>query len=186
MIPYCILAMEDDNDREFMSTLFINYNRLMYREVYRMLHDTWAAEDVVQATVEKLIDKVKELRIKERDHLVNYIISASRNTAKNYLRDHGRYETLPFDEETDLPDREHSGDAMDLRLIMENDLDILARIWPRLDERSRFLLEGRYLLGKTTLELAQELNIKPDSVRMALTRARKKAYQLMMDEIEPT
>lgn len=184
MIPYCILVIEDDDDREFMSALFTNYNRLMYREIYCILYDPWATEDVMQTTIEKLIDKVKELRVKDRDHLVNYIISASRNRAKNYLRDHSRYQLVPLDDETGIPDIEHSSDAMDFQLIRESDLDILARIWPRLDERSRFLLEGRYLLEKTPQELAQELNIKPDSVRMALTRARKTAYQLMANEME--
>lgn len=183
MIPLCILVIEDDDDREFMATLFTKYNRLMYHEIYRILHDTWAAEDVMQTTVEKLIDKVKELRMKDRNHLVNYIITASRNHAKNYLRDQGRYEMLSFDDETDLPDIEHSSDEMDFRLIQENNLDILFRVWPQLDERSRYLLEGRYLLEKTLPELSQELGIKPDSVRMALTRARKNAYQLMMNEI---
>ncbi len=28
MIPYCILIIEDDDDREFMTWLFRNYNRL--------------------------------------------------------------------------------------------------------------------------------------------------------------
>lgn len=183
MIPLCILVIEDDDDREFMSMLFTNYNRLMYREIYSILHNAWATEDVMQSTLEKLIDKVKELRVKDRDHLVNYIITASRNLAKNYLRDNGRYEMLSFDDEIDLPDMEHSGDEMDLQLIRENNLDILSQVWPQLDERSRYLLEGRYLLEKTLAELSQELGIKPDSVRMALTRARKNAYQLMTDKI---
>lgn len=183
MIPLCILVIENDDDREFMSMLFTKYNRLMYHEIYRILHDSWAAEDVMQTTIEKLIDKVTELRVKDRDHLVNYIISASRNHAKNYLRDQGRYEMLSFDDETDLPDVEHSGDEMDFRLIRENNLDILSRVWPQLDERSQYLLEGRYLLEKTVSELSQELGIKPASVRMALSRARKTAYQLMVDKI---
>ena len=184
MIPYCILVIEDDDDREFMSALFTNYNRLMYQEIYRILHDVWATEDVMQTTIEKLIDKLPELRTKDRDHLVNYIIAASRNHAKNYLRDHSRYILLSFEDEINLPDTEHSSDEIDLRLIKENHLDVLVRVWPRLDERSRFLLEGRYLLEKTLQELAQELDIKPDSVRMALTRARKAAYQLITNELE--
>ena len=114
---------------------------------------------------------------------MNYIISASRNRAKNYLRDYSRYQLIPFDDETEIPDAECSGDDMYFRLIRKSNLDILARIWPYLDERSRFLLEGRYLLEKTPQDLAQELNIKPDSVRMALTRARKAAYQLMIEKM---
>ena len=32
MIPYCILVIEDDDDRAFMEQLFVDYHRLMYHE----------------------------------------------------------------------------------------------------------------------------------------------------------
>lgn len=46
MIPICILAIEDSDDREFMSQLFVQYQRLMYSTIFEILHDTWATEDV--------------------------------------------------------------------------------------------------------------------------------------------
>lgn len=52
-------------------------------------------------------------------------------------------------------------------------------IWAKLDERSRFVLESRYILEKTDAEIAQTLKVNPNSVRMILTRARKKAFSLM-------
>lgn len=79
MIPYCILVIEDDDDRAFMEQLFVDYHRLMYHEIFKLVHDQWAAEDVMQSTLVRLIDKIPELRIKDRDHLVNYIITASKN-----------------------------------------------------------------------------------------------------------
>ena len=59
------------------------------------------------------------------------------------------------------------------------ELDALAQVWPRLDENTRWLLEARYILDYSDGELARELGVKPDSVRMALTRARRKARHLM-------
>jgi len=60
-------------------------------------------------------------------------------------------------------------------------LEALSRIWTQLDERTRYLLEGYYILDLSAAEMARELNIKPASLRMALTRARKTAYQLLQD-----
>ena len=57
----------------------------------------------------------------------------------------------------------------------------MSRIWTQLDERTRYLLEGYYILNLPAAEMARELNIKPASLRMALTRARKTAYQLLQD-----
>ena len=138
MIPYCILVIEDDDDRTFMEQLFVDYHRLMYHEIFKLVHDQWAAEDVMQSTLVRLIDKIPELRLKDRGHLVNY--------------------------------------------IKKEDLEELAHIWTQLDERTRYLLEGHYILNLPAAEMARELNIKPASLRMALTRARKTAYQLLQDK----
>lgn len=58
MIPYCILVIEDDNDREFMTLLFIRFQRLLYKEIYEILKNPWNTEDILQATLVKLIDKI--------------------------------------------------------------------------------------------------------------------------------
>ena len=74
------------------------------------------------------------------------------------------------------------GEAIELQVIKKEDLEALSRIWTQLDERTRYLLEGYYILNLPATEIARELNIKPDSLRMALTRARKTAYQLLQDK----
>ena len=62
----------------------------------------------------------------------------------------------------------------------------LLRRWPQLDAKSKYLLEGKYILGKSDEVMAEELSIKPASVRMALTRARQCAYQLLTKEQTPS
>lgn len=123
MLPICILAIRDDDDRAYMTRLFVKYQRLMYRTIHDILGDKWATEDVLQTTLLRLIDHLDTLRRLE--------------------------------------------------------LDALAQVWPRLDENTRWLLEARYILDYSDGELARELGVKPDSVRMALTRARRKARRLM-------
>ena len=55
----------------------------------------------------------------------------------------------------------------------------LISAWHKLDDRSRFLLEKYYFLEMSCTEIAEELGTKPGSVRMALSRARKSAYNLL-------
>lgn len=182
MIPSYILAIENDDDRYFMERLYECYSRLMYSEIYKIVEDRWWAEDLMHATIERLIDKVDELRTKDRNHLVNYIISASRNQAKNYIRDNKARSGYSFDEHFDMPDWENSRDEVEFKLILAEDLRRLPLIWDKLDDESRYVLEGYYILEKSMPRLAAELNIKPGSVRMALSRARKRAYCLMQGE----
>lgn len=68
-----------------------------------------------------------------------------------------------------------------MRLAYTDELEHLSKVWPKLDWRSRYLLESHYILEKSPYEIAN-LGIKPDSVRMALTRARKAAYALLAKE----
>lgn len=60
----------------------------------------------------------------------------------------------------------------------------LIRIWPLLTPRNQYILRAKYILEKSSAEIAHELGIKSDSVRMALTRARKEAYILIKREME--
>lgn len=182
IIPYCILVIEDDDDREFMTFIYQSYHRLIYHEVRKIVEDPWAAEDIMQEVTVTLIDKVKELRAKEERQMINYIIAISQNKAKNFARAAKAHGEVPFEAGAEAGTR--VTDDLDSRLMRECDIESLARIWPRLSERSRYLLEGRYVLEKSVEQLAEELRLQPGSVRMALTRARREAYSLFTNDTD--
>ena len=165
-----------------MTRLYLDYNRLMRQQIAKIVQDEWAAEDLMQTTLMKLIDKVQDLRTKDRNHLINYIISACKNQARNYIRDKSRHMEYSIDEYLDVPDQHNGADEIEMRLAHTDELEHLSKVWPKLDERSRYLLESHYILEKSLYEIAENLGIKPDSVRMALTRARKTAYALLTKE----
>ena len=179
MIPYCILIIEDDNDRDFMSTLYLSYNRLMYREIFKIVNDPWVTEDLMQEVLIKLIDRVKDLRAKDRQHLINYVITVSKNKARNYVRDSNRNKEISFDDQVDYSAPYLGRDEIEFHLIQKDRLKKLISAWHKLDERSRLLLEKYYILEMSCTEIAKELGTKPGSVRMALSRARKSAYELL-------
>lgn len=184
MIPYCILAIEDDADRAFMGGLYREYHRLMYTEIVQIVKRAWDAEDVMQITLEKLIDKILLLRSLEEKPRVNYIVSACKNTSYNYLRARGRGNEILYEDYLEADEGKYDGHEMEFRMIREEELGCLTRIWPKLDERTRHILEGYYILEKPMSELGKELGIKADSMRMTLVRARKKAYELLEKELE--
>ena len=99
IIPYIILAIEDDGDREFMAWLYIQYQSLLYSEIIRIVQSSTDAEDVLHTVIENLIDKVGFLRKLDRRGLVNYIITAAKNTAYNYCRDKKKELDFDFEQE---------------------------------------------------------------------------------------
>ena len=64
-------------------------------------------------------------------------------------------------------------------ILHREDLSSLSRVWAALDEKTRYLLSARYILNKSGREIAEDLQMPPDNVRMALVRARRKAQQAM-------
>ena len=48
MLPICILSIEDESDREFMTRVYTRYQWLMYDTIKQVIGDHWSAEDVVQ------------------------------------------------------------------------------------------------------------------------------------------
>lgn len=179
MIPFCILAIENDDDREFMAELFLRYQRLLYNEIYEILKNPWNTEDVLQATLVKLIDKISELRKKEEAKLVSYMVVAARNNTYNFLRAQKKSAQVSFEEYSGQENSASADRQIESGMIAKEEIEEMVRRWSQLDERSKHLLEGKYILGKSDEALAEELSIKPASVRMALTRARQNAYQII-------
>ena len=58
-------------------------------------------------------------------------------------------------------------------------MDLLQYVWDDLDERSKYLLSGRYILEQSFEEMAKELGVSTGSARMLLTRAKRTALALI-------
>lgn len=91
MLPICILTIQDEDDRAYMSRLFVQYHRLMYQCTYEVLDDKWATEDAVQTTLLRLIDRIDVVRQLDESKLPGYIAAACRHTAYNVLRHNRRH-----------------------------------------------------------------------------------------------
>ena len=172
MIPSIILAIEDDDDREFMTWLYKQYQRLMYREILKIVQETWDVDDIMQSLLVKLIGQIALLKTLDRQHLIDYLVTA----ALNFRRDNkAKY----FEE---LTDEQPSPEDTEDELIRKEDLYRLADVWNTLDEKTQYLLRARYILNKSGKEIAADLKMSPDNVRMAIVRAKRKAKKAMESE----
>ena len=172
----------DEEDRAFITRLFLQYRRLMYSQVFQIVGDIWVTEDLVQDVLVKLMEKVGQLRGKDEVRLTRYLAAACRNRARNHLR--AQRARRRADAAQQLPPPEHGQGraALEGGLILQEDVVSLDRIWAQLDSRSRFLLKHRYILEEPAREIGRQLGIQAASVRMGLSRARRRAYQLMLQE----
>lgn len=175
---------KDPDDRAFMIQIYHTYERLMYYTANKHCTDAYDREEIVQDTLLKLIEKVALLRTLEKKALTTYVTVAVRNTAFSRQRRRAKEETLFaawMEEMEQLPDPALS---LEEGMILAERRADLAAVWDLLSEEDRFLLEGRYILGYADSELAQQLGGKTASVRMRLTRARRRALSLMRKNME--
>lgn len=122
-----IMAIEDDDDREFVEKIFDRYEKNMYFTAYDILRNRADAEDCVQDTFVKIIDKLDCFKkAHEEGNLAKLVALVCRNTALDRYKGNKRrakrqYSQTVYDENgessvADIPDR--SADVE--RLVMNS------------------------------------------------------------------
>ncbi len=167
----------DTNGKAFMKDLYQTYSRLMYATVLRMIPDCQDCEDIVQDAVESLCKKVHTLMGLPAPALTVYIVYTVKNNFKRRQTVVDRHiipMANPSLERLEAPDP-----PPETKLELEERVNALYKAWSQLPEQDRELLYRKYVLRQDNEELAEFLRCKPDSVRMRLTRAKRKAAALM-------
>ena len=179
MMPAVILAIQDESDRTYMEWVFQTYHRLMYYYIMEILNDSWQADDVMQESVIRLIDKIDVLRRLSESKRRNYIITTAKNMAISYLRREAIRKGIPYNDWAKGCVGTEPEDNPEALVLHQEEMDLLQYVWDDLDERSRYLLSGRYILEQSFEEMAHELGVSAGSARMLLTRAKRSALALI-------
>lgn len=168
-------AAGNSGDQEFMLKVYQEFRGLMFSTAEKFISDPDDREDVVQDSLERLLRHADALRWKDRPVQAAYVAATVRTTAINHLRRwdvENRHSVTGVDVDSQTEPRSLTlEELMDIRERGEHMAEILAG----LSQADRALLTGKYVLGYSDAELAQELGVKPDSIRMMLTRARRRA-----------
>ena len=181
---FTIMAMCDNEDSlQFFTELYILYRPIMVRESLKFIDDLSVVEDLIHDAFIKLIEKEDLLRSFSCCTLRTYIVYTIRNTSINFLRKKAA-EGRRFVSIDDSCEAERAADAVSLPeevIIMDEKKKEFLRVWDTLPEDTRELLAGKYILRMSDVELAEEFCCSPDSIRMKLTRARRRALEMMKE-----
>ena len=66
-----------------------------------------------------------------------------------------------------------------LPIFVKEQFFCFSRVWGHLDNKTRYLLESKYVLGKSTSEIAIDLDWTSARVRTEISRARAKVRKRM-------
>lgn len=153
--------------QEFITQIYKKYDRLMLFTAKKYLMDIQECEDAVQESLLKLMSRIELLRTLEEPVLTSYVVTTVRNTAINILR---RQESIIE------PDS-----IIDIIMDREAKRSLREAI-DELEPNERLLLEGKYFLGYDDRQLSELLSCAPGSIRMKLTRVRRKVLYSMQEK----
>ena len=167
------------SDQEFITHTYKKYERLMYYTARKYNSNSQTCEDVMQEALIRLIKKVELLRTLNEYALINYIVVTIRNLSIDVLKKVGveQQKVVSISDVEDKSGPYHI--SLDDTLIREEKGRQLIQVLQEMDPQDRWLLECRYFLDYDDEQLANGLGCQPRSVRMKLTRARRKALKLM-------
>ena len=179
MLPFVIMMISDENDRELIQRLFLQNERSMYAMAMRVVKDHHTACDIVSAACVKMIEKVDYLRKINLQKQTPYILSIVKNTALMYLRKRRNEITWMaadgFAVDSMSPD-------VDDALICEAGSQTLQDAMNRLKLRERDLLMMKYFVQMDDETIGRQLGISKDSVRYYLTMARRTLKKELQEE----
>lgn len=176
--------INDVDDRAFMQEVYQQNERLMYAIALKYASNTQDCEDIVHDTVERLCKNIIKIKGLRNSALRAYVVYAVRNTAINFRKHQAtinrHIQQLSGDDSNSEYDQPES--------IIERIEDLqekrtrLTKVWTQLTDAEQELLYRKYVLDQTTEELAGIFQCSRDSIRMRLSRARRKSLRLMKGE----
>lgn len=177
MILPVILTIEDESSQEVMIRLYKRSLKRMFREARKYASIQEVIEDIVSDSIVQLVDKVELLRELEENKRIAYAITTVRHMAYRYLRREKLLQMTSFDNlEAFLAAPSESTDDAILR---EQRRAKMRELLGSLPTEDLLLLEEKYILEWTDAEIAATLGIQTNSVRMRLTRAKRRVSKAL-------
>lgn len=180
MIFLLIQTIGDEADRILLTDLYTRHQRLFLYKARRYTNGSSHAEDILQEAMVRVIRKVDTLRGLTEAQMVAYVDRTIYHCSMTFLQKESR-----------LPQADEWEQAMESAVSAEDIMDHLNReelavqlglVLEQLPVRERNALIYKYFFEYRDAEIAEILSVKPESVRMILTRARRKLRQVMGKE----
>ena len=180
-----LLAIQNEDDRAFMTQIYLDYRKLMYAVALEIVRDPQAAEDMISTALTEMIEQIDTLKKINCCRLRSYIASIVRNDSLDYVRKRNRRQLFVFLPKDDGALHQVPAEgALEDDFIQNAELDRLRAGIKRLPEAERMLLTMKYMDGMDDRKIAGVLGIGKDSVRTYLSRARGHLRQFMTEGAE--
>lgn len=184
MITFIMTEVEEITDQQFMIELYETQKERMVKIVRKYVFEDDYVEDVVQESVARLCRNVDTLKQLERCKLEAYIVYTVRHASYSHnSRMKREKERLIYDEDDRLLRLLRTGERfVEDELVHMEKIAKIRSILRRLPANEQDIIIRKYYLKQGDFEIAEAHGLKADSIRMKLTRIRRKFFEMMKEE----
>ncbi|MEQ2459599.1 sigma-70 family RNA polymerase sigma factor [Faecalibacterium duncaniae] len=160
MLAMYLAVLDDRSSEEQFIDVYNTYKRLVYHTAYKIMGDSYLAEDVLQEVFLYVAKNFSKIHRENCHELAAYLVSCSRSRAYDMLR---KQREEPLEEIPDAPD-----DAAVSTDNIERLIELIGQMKPMYRDPLRLLA-----MGYTNRKIAESLGLTDEVVRMRLFRGRK-------------
>ena len=182
MLPMVIMTMEDEDNREYMTRLYRDYQALMLKTAWEYSQDSATVEDIVSDSCVSLVQHLNQLKAMDKPALRAYIVITVRNKALDDLRRQAlrRKNFVTMDENT-LDSLEETT-SFERKLSLRQELETVREAIANLPADEQDVLRMKFFRHMTDKEIAACMEIAENRVRVLIMRSRKKLKQMLYRE----
>ncbi len=175
MLSLYLSMVETDEQRTLVEQLFFDYEQIMFRTAFAVLHNEQDTEDAVHEAFIRIISNIDRVRSIAPDKRKSYIIIITRNIAVDICR--SRMKQVDMND-TDIGDE---GSDVERDVFGKYDCETLNSAISKLNDKLRQVLILYYYHEESTGSIAKMFGISEVAVRSRLFRARKALYGILKD-----
>ena len=166
LLSLYLAALDNQSSEEQFIDVYNTYKRLVYHTAYKIMGDSYLAEDVLQEVFLYVAKNFSKIHRENCHELAAYLVSCSRSRAYDMLRK--QREELLEDVPNEPDDAPVPADAIISVDNIERLTELIGQMKPKYRDPLRLLA-----MGYTNREIAKSLGLTDEVVRTRLFRGRK-------------
>ncbi len=156
---------QSEKEKRLVEFLYKQYKQLMFKTAVSILHNSELAEDAVHEAFLRVIKNLSKFSSYSCNENVSYLVIITRGIALNMINKQNKIteltEYLPSDDDIEA--------AVEIKLSYEQVISNIEKLSPALKNVATLY----YVHGLTTNEIAEMLDMKINTVRVYLMRAKR-------------
>jgi len=168
--PFQLAARIRNGDREAEAELVNLFSARILAMAAHRGKDPDAALDITQNVLMAVICAIRDGHLRAEETLGGFVYGTARNLISNHFRAVARHREEPLEQDVAVPSLEN-------QLIQAERLRIARQVMATLGRKDRQILLFSLIDGMKPGEIAEEMDLNPEVVRMRKSRALRKVME---------